>query len=416
MADIHAELPLATKPVHVPDALVYRFDYNRDTGFAKAPHQRAAELLAKAPPIFWTPHNGGHWMILRHRIALDALRETDRLSSEFISRKDYQALMASWPEELRAAQPIPITVDPPDHSRLRAPLAAAFTPSAVNAMQKNIAAFAAELVDRVVPKGHCDFMPEVAEVYPVEIFLKLFGLPVEREREYRDIAKYLLSVVQFDFEANARRNRLVADLMRSTLIDRRDNPKDDLISRMWQFEPEGEPISLDLMESYCIVLFLGGLDTVVNALGFGVIHLAQHTELQQRLRDETDIMPNVVEDLLRRYSIVSPIRHSTRDQTFHGVEFRKGELVMVFTPSTAIDDEAFPEPDRLRLEKRNIGHLTFGGGPHFCLGAHLARMELAAMYHALVTRLPAFRIDPDYPPTFHGGLITGPTSLNLRWD
>ena len=88
----------------------------------------------------------------------------------------------------------------------------------------------------------------------------------------------------------------------------------------------------------------------------------------------------------------------------------------IFTPSTAVDEEAFPEADRLRVDKRTVGHLTFGGGPHHCLGAHLARSELAAMYQALVTRLPTFRLDADRPPTFHGGLITGPTSLHLLWN
>jgi cytochrome P450 len=244
----------------------------------------------------------------------------------------------------------------------------------------------------------------------------MFGLPVEKEREYRDLAKKHLSVISPDLSENMLMMKAIADVLRDTIIDRRENPRDDLISMLWSLKLEGEPMTLELMLSYCVILFIAGLDTVVNALGFGVRHLATDPQLQRELRENPELIPKATEEILRRYAFVAPIRMLKSDKEFHGIQFAQGERVMLFIPGASIDEAAYPDATHFEMRREKLNHLAFGAGPHHCLGAHLARMELKIMYETLLTKLPEFRLDPNNPPAFHGSIIAGPTSIHLVWD
>jgi len=408
--------PLTCKPEHVPESRVYDFDYNADPAYLKDPHARAADLVEHAPEIFWTPRNGGHWVILSYRAMHDAFRDYEVFSSEHFSPEEFEAMMAALPEDQRVPAPIPICVDPPLQTKLRAPLVSTFTPRAVQALDGQIRALAERLVDGVAGAGRCEFMHEVADLFPVEIFLNMFGLPLEREREYRDLAKQHLSAASPDpmFAMNMLRG--ISDCMRETILDRRTNPKDDLISLLWAAEIDGKPMTLDVMQSYCAIMFIAGLDTVVNAMGFGVLHLAQNPALQDELRGNPEAISGATEELLRCYAFVGPMRILKRDHDFHGVHFKQGDTVQLFTPAAGFDSDAYPNPRVFDYRRDDAPHLAFGSGPHFCLGAHLARLELRTFYDSMLSRLPRFRIDPDNPPTFHGGLIAGVSNLPLVWD
>lgn len=404
-----------TKPDHVPDALVYAFDYNTDPGYCRDPHARAADLAVNAPPIFWTPYNGGHWMLQSHAAVHEALRDWETFSSEHFAPEAFAAMMEALPEEERIPAPVPICIDPPMHAKLRAPLFSTFSPKAVAAMEQKIRTLAERLVDRMADQGQCEFQHAIADVYPVEIFLAMFGLPLEKERDYRDLAKKHLSSITPDLAENMLMMQAIASVMRQTIIARRDDRRDDIISLLWGLEIEGEPMSLDLMQSYCVILFIAGLDTVVNALGFGVRHLAADLPLQRELRAQPDLIPRASEELLRRYAFVAPIRILKKDREFRGVQFRQGERAMMFLPSASVDAAAYPEPLKFDLRRENLTHMAFGSGPHFCLGMHLARLELRVMYETLLKKLPEFRLDPRQPSTFHGSIIAGPTAIHLAW-
>jgi cytochrome P450 len=404
------------RPAHVPASLVYEFDYNSDPAYCRDPHARAADLARHAPPLFWTPYNGGHWMFLSFDAVSDALRDHANFSSEHFSPEAFAAMMVELPEEERIPAPVPICIDPPLHGKLRAPLYSTFSPKAALAREQEIRALAGRLVDAIAPRGRCEFQHDVSDVYPVEIFLSMFGLPVEKEREYRDLAKQHLSKISPDLAENMIMMKNIASVMRDTIIERRDQRRDDLISRLWSLELEGEPMSLDLMLSYCVILFIAGLDTVVNALGFGVLHLAADPALQKELRADPRLIPAASEELLRRYAFVAPIRMMKRDCSFHGVQLAQGERVMLFIPGASVDARAYADPTAFNPHREALSHLAFGTGPHICLGSHLARLELKIMYETLLARLPEFRLDPEQPPTFHGSIIAGPTSIHLVWD
>ncbi|MFA5941081.1 MAG: cytochrome P450 [Sinimarinibacterium sp.] len=403
------------QPAHVPDALVYEFDYNADPEYCRDPHVRAADLVKSAPPIFWTPFNGGHWMLQSHAAVAEALRDYETFSSEHFAPDAFNAMMAELPEEERIPAPVPICVDPPLHAKLRQPLFATFSPKAVAAMEGKVRTLAERLIDAIAQKGHSEFQHDVADVYPVEIFLAMFGLPIEKEREYRDLAKTHLSSISPDLSENMLMMQSIASVMRETIIARRDERRDDIISLLWGLQIEGEPMTLDLMLSYCVILFIAGLDTVVNALGFGVRHLASDVELQRTLRAQPELIPKAAEELLRRYSFVAPIRILKRDKLFSGVQMKEGERVMMFLPGVSVDASVYPDPLKFDLRRENQPHMAFGSGPHFCLGMHLARLELRIMYETMLKKLPEFRLHPDLAPTYHGSIIAGPTRIHLVW-
>ncbi|AXQ30049.1 cytochrome P450 [Solimonas sp. K1W22B-7] len=404
------------KPAHVPDALVYAFDYNTDPEYCRDPHARAADLARNAPPIFWTPYNGGHWMVQAHAAVHEALRDYETFSSEHFSPEAFNSMMAELPEEERIPAPVPICIDPPQHAKLRMPLFSTFSPKAALAREKEIRELAERLIDGIAKQGRCEFQHDVSDIYPVEIFLGMFGLPVEKEREYRELAKKHLSVITPDLSENMLMMQAIAAVMRETIVERRANPKQDIISMLWALEIEGEPMTLDLMLSYCVILFIAGLDTVVNALGFGVRHLATDPELQRVLRANPALIPEASEEILRRYAFVAPIRLVKKEREFHGAELKEGERVMMFIPSASVDERVYRDATTYDMNREKHPQMAFGAGPHYCLGVHLARLELRVMYETILKKLPEFRLDPEHPPTFHGSIIAGPSSIHLRWD
>jgi cytochrome P450 len=204
--------------------------------------------------------------------------------------------------------------------------------------------------------------------------------------------------------------------MHETFIARRDNPQDDIISLLWKIEIDGKPTTLEDMENYGVLLFIAGLDTVMNGIGHGVRHLARHPELQAQLRANPKMVPEATEELLRRYTFTVPPRMIAKDIVFEGVQMKARERAMLFLPAADLDPKEFANSDRYDLNRENKVHIAFNAGPHRCLGSHLARVELQVIYEVLMARLPTFRLDPQRPPTFHCGHVVGVDSLHLVWD
>jgi cytochrome P450 len=170
------------------------------------------------------------------------------------------------------------------------------------------------------------------------------------------------------------------------------------------------------MENYGVVLFIAGLDTVMNGMGFGVRHLAQDQKLQAELRANPKMIPEAAEELLRRYTFTVPPRKVAKDIEFEGLQMKAGERVMLFLPAADLDPGEFAGSDRFDLQREKKAHIAFNAGPHRCLGSHLARVELQTLYEQMLARLPPFRLDPQRPPKFHGGHVIGVDTLWLAWD
>ncbi len=417
MSDTAVLSPPAEKPAHVPDALVFDFDYHHDAALKADPHKRLLEINEQAPPIFWTPRQGGAWVLRSHNAVYKASRDVEMFSSEFVPQEKIKAMMAAMPPgSPHIPQPIPINIDPPAHGIYRAPLQKVFSPRAILALKDGIRTLAGELIDEVKDKGGCEFMAAIAEPLPVQVFLKMLGLPLERLPLYRAVVTEHLAQTENEPAKVMQRLMKITGMMRDIVLDRKENPRDDILSMLWQTEIEGKPTTLEDIENYAVLLFIAGLDTVVNGMGHGIRHLAGDLELQRKLRAEPKLVPEAGEELLRRYTFTVPVRKVAKDAEFEGVAMKKGEMALVFLPAADLDAAEFPNPEVYDLDRENNVHIAFGVGPHRCLGSHLARVELQVLYEEMLARLPEFRLDPANPPSFHGGNVIGVDKLHLLWD
>lgn len=411
---MNALSPAVPRPSHVAPEAVYDFDIYLDPALLENPHERARELLRVAPKVFWTPRNGGHWLVTGHKENYEASRNTEVFSSVLAPPEEMEMVLKALPNVGRFPQPAPITMDPPAHTALRAPLNTAFSPKAMLARKEEVRALANELIDAVKGQGYCDFIPDIAEPLPVQVFLKLMGLPVEQMAEFRALVHEFLAPQDSPLDGFLRM-RKIAEALRPAIEARRDDPRDDLISTLWRTEIEGKPMTYEVMEDFGVLLFIAGLDTVINGMGFGIRHLARHPELQDELRGNPKRIVQAAEEILRRYTFTVPMRRIAQDTSFGGWEMKEDERLMLFLPGADLDEREFPEPEKFDPDRENNVHIAFGVGPHRCVGSHLARIELQVIYEQMLEKLPTFRLD-DKPAKFHAGNIIAMDSLPLRWD
>jgi cytochrome P450 len=353
-------------------------------------------------------------MLTGHAANFDAARDTEGFSSEVMPQAEIDAILADLEAEMgRIPQAFPINLDPPMHTKYRQPLQKVFSPKTINALTGSIRELAIELIDGMRDQGQCEFMTAMAEPLPVQVFLKMLGLPLERLPEYRELVTEHLSSVESS-NAILTMQKVVA-AMRDTIIDRRDNPQDDIISMLWKVEIDGAAVTVEDIENYAILLFIAGLDTVMQGMGHGFRHLALNPELQDELRANPEKIKQASEEMLRRYTFTVPPRRVSRDMEFQGVSMKKDERALLYLPAADLDAQEFANPDSFNMS-REKAHIAFNAGPHRCLGSHLARVELQVLYEEFLARMPKFKLDPERPPTFHGGHVLGVDTLHLVWE
>lgn len=407
---------LAERPAHIPEQAIFDFDFRLDEGLITDPHRRVLELLDIAPKVFWTPRNGGAWVALGFDEVSEALRRTDVFSSSMRQRKEIEKLKKLMPDNMpRIPQLAPVSIDPPEHTALRKPLAKAFSPKAAMDQFEKIRELTDRLIDAVIDQGHCEFISSIAEPLPVTVFLDMMGLPVERLAEFRELIHEVLTPVHGPTNMPMML-RKVADALNENIVARQHDRRDDILSDLWALEVDGEPMTMDLMEDFAVLLFIAGLDTVINAMGYAVRHLAENPDLQASLRDDPSQIPDAVEEMLRRYSFVVPMRRITQDTQLGGFKLKEGDQLVVFLAGAGLDERKFENPEKFDLSRESKSHLAFGGGPHRCVGMHLARIELQTVYRQMLSRLPMWRLDPDRPPKFHAGNVIAMDELHIQWN
>jgi cytochrome P450 len=395
-------------PANVDPAFVVDFDYFNDHRYAETNHPHDAMIRLRdevGQGIFWTPRNGGHWFITDHEMVFEAARTPEIFSSVNTS-------FPRLPPEQEAYVP-PLSLDPPEHGPYRLPLMRAFAPGLINALGKDIRACAIELIKSVSDKGRCDFLEEIAEPLPITIFMKLMGFDLARYKEFREWVAWLTGG---DTALRVQACAKVAEMSRPLIEERRIAPRDDLLSRLIAADINGHSPTQRDLEGFCLLLFAAGLDTVVNSLSFSMEYLARHPELQDRLRAEPSLIPEAVEELLRRFSVVFPVRRVAKDVNFHGAELRTGDRCALYLGLANLDPDVFPDPDAVNITRDNKAHLTFIVGPHRCVGSHLARMEMITLFEEWLKRMPNVRIPVGQAPAYRTSIVFAVASLPLEWD
>ena len=389
-------------PPHVDPSRVFMFDLYEDARLRDDVHEGLKSLHEEAPDIFYTPYNGGHWMVTRHGLVSDILRDFEHFSNTEmdIPKMGNQYVM------------IPLNLDPPDHTPYRAILMGYFGPKVVQQMEQQLRGWARRYIDQVAAEGHCD-IAAVGAAFPVHVFLEMMGLPLERFDEFREVV-----VEYFGRSPVARRNEIrgwIFDLMRGVIAERRAAPRDDLITRLTTETINGRPITDTEIESICFLLFIAGLDTVANAIAFSMQHLATDAKLQKFLGEHPQRTRDFVEESLRRFSIVNGSRTVKRDFELGGVLFKTGDMVCCSHPLSGMDDQVNKDPMTFDLDRKDRQHTAFSVGPHLCVGHFLARAEMRIFVEEWLKRVPSFGVAAGAHAKPRAGKVMSIKDVQIAW-
>jgi cholest-4-en-3-one 26-monooxygenase len=363
------------------------------------PHALWTRLRAEDPVAYIAPPGyEPFWAITKHADILEILKQPRRFSSaQGISLRR------------AGAPPMPpsdmvVLLDPPRHGPIRRVANGRFTPRAVRDRRDDIDRIATEVLDDAAPAGgagELDFVERIAAPFPLAVIAWILGVPSadwqllhgwtnevigKEDPEYRRPGETPgQTIKRARGEVHAYFDRLIQQ--------RRDEPQPDLVSDLIKGEIDGEPLSGEQLTLYCELLVEAGNETTRNAISGGLLAFCDHREEWQTLRDHPELLPHAVEEILRW---VSPISHFTRtateDSEVHGTKIRAGDQVALYFASANRDEDVFDDPFAFRVERQPNPHLAFGFGEHFCMGAHVARVELETIFRHLVQRLDSFEV------------------------
>ncbi|SNQ46082.1 Cytochrome P450 [Frankia canadensis] len=391
---------MATSVDEVPERLRVDFDVFSPALTEPVDHFQddVAALAARGPVLFSTAH-GGHWVVTGYQEIFDVLRDPD--------------LFSSWPNSLvpnGVARTLPLEVDPPDHAVFRHLLQPLFSPTRMATLEPRIRAIAGELIDGFAPHGRAEFITAFAHELPARVFLALMGWPLSDAplfSECTDIAVRGIpgASAEENEAARARAAQRMFAYFGQVIADRRAGigaDEDDVTRQIIDAEVElaGQRRRLtdDELVNLFFLLLIAGLHTVQGTLAWSVQYLSRHPDQRRRLLDDPALIPAAVEELLRIEAAVSPGRRVTRDTEFGGVTLKEGDRVLLVLASGNRDEREFDAPARLRIDRAPNRHLSFGVGPHRCIGSHLARVELRIALEEIHRRLPDYELDPEHPP------------------
>lgn len=314
---------------------------------------------------------------------------------------------------------IPLQVDPPDHAQYRRLLDPEFSPKKMAALDADARAIVNHLIDGFIDRGSCDFHEEFATPLPSSIFLALMGLPQADLPMFLRWRDDTIRPDAADLDEAARiRDRVgseITEYFKSALMERRAHPDDALMHRIAVGEVEGRELTEEERLGICHLLMLGGLDTVTATLDCMVLHLARAPARRAALAADLELVAPAIEELLRFETPVTMIvRVVKQDCELGGVQLRAGDHATLLLGAGNADPDEFDEPEETDFGREANRHLAFGGGPHRCLGSHLARLELRVALEELHRRIPDYRLadgaDVNLSPA-----IRQATSLPLVW-
>jgi cytochrome P450 len=409
---MHTDTLASPKPADVPDHLFWDHslaDFNNelDDPFI------AASRLLDGPPLIWA-RDGAQgrpgWVIARHALLKEAFIDWEHFSSE--GGMDLTMMLGvDWNLN-------PVNIDPPRHTRYRKVLLPFFTPKAVGHMEEGVRRTVEELIAPFSDadengKGGCDFVKDFAIPFPSMIFLRLMGMPEDMLLQFFQWEQDLLRGETM--EARITAGRGILDYLTQHLEQQKQQPATPLMASIMNAEIDGKKLNDGEILGMFYTFYVGGLDTVYATISWSMRHIATHPEFQQFLRDNPDQMDKAVMELLRLFSVVSTQRRVTQDFTWHGVQMKENDLVIMPIFIACRDPQAYPDPHSFDIDRREQT-LSFASGPHLCLGMHLARREIKIAIETFLAKFRNIRIPAGAKYSYHAGPTFNVDSLPLEWD
>ena len=369
-----------------------------DVFVAGVPHETFA-YWRRTDPVHLTKHPEGHgyWSVTTYDEVVLASRDGALFSSETGG-----VFMFEMEAEMLAQQNmLMLMMDPPRHTRYRLLVSRAFTPRNIRALEEYIDRTATEIVDNVIERGECDFVTDLAAELPLQVIAEMMGVPKQDRKLIFDWSNRMIGSEDPEF---AREEGDAEDAMTElfayshALVDeRRASPRDDIISALTQAEIEGDRLSELEIDLFFLLLAVAGNETTRNLTANGMHALFQHPDQLAKLRGDLSLMNSATDEMLRYCAPVMYFRRTaTADTMLGGKEIRAGDAVVLWYISGNRDENHFDAPDEFRVDRTPNEHIAFGGrGPHFCLGANLARSEINKLFVQVLTRLENLELAGD---------------------
>jgi cytochrome P450 len=356
------------------------------------------------PEVAFANPDGGYYAFVRHADISEASRHPELFSSARGSTS-----IADLPAEFNEYFGSMINMDDPRHARLRRIVSRAFTPKMIRRFEENVQLAATSIVDDLLVAGPCDFVGQVSARLPLKIICDMMGIGDEHYAMVLRNTNIILSgsdpeFVSADLDEAVTQilmaGQELSDLVTGLAARRQEQPADDLTTALATANLDGEQLTPAELASFFILLVVAGSETTRTAISHALALLTDYPDQRDLLLDDLEgRLGGAVEEIVRYVSPVIWMRRSvTQDCTLNGHEFREGDKALLFYWSGNRDETVFADPERFDISRSPNPHVGFGGaGPHFCLGAHLARREITAMLRELLSRTPRIRAvaEPD---------------------
>jgi cytochrome P450 len=371
------------------------------------------------PPGLELPRGPGYWALVRHAEIL----ETSRKPELFCSGQGTN--IPDLPEAFNEFFGSMINMDEPRHGRLRRIVSRGFTPRALGRLEQDVERRAQQTIDRVIDRGECDFVSEIAAPLPLQIICDLMAIPESQTRFVFDKTNVILGLGDPEYVPDASgivasalgAGKALADLMYDLAKHKQGRAGDDLTSQLLDADLDGETLTHQELASFFVLLVVAGNETTRNAISHGMKALCDHPDERRRWAADFDgVAPTAIEEIVRWSSPVMHFRRTvTRDTELAGQRLAAGEKVVMWYGSGNRDESVFEDPFRFDVRRRPNEHVGFGGpGPHHCLGANLARREMRVVFREIFRRLPDLEITG--PPEFlRSNFIHGIKRMPCAW-
>jgi cytochrome P450 len=389
-----------------------------DPGVRRDPFASYARARRESPALLHAGLPLRLVSVFRYEDCQAILRDAQSFSSEFPLIEEGEGQVSPQRRSMLGS-------DPPAHTRLRGLVNKAFTPRMIQRLEPRMHEIANELLDAALEQGDVDLVQALTYPLPVTVIAEIIGIPAEDRAQFKrwsDAAVANLGLVflgGFDPE-RAQRQQKLFDAMREYFVplaeERKRRPREDLLTGLVQAEHEGSKLDFEEMLSMLVLLLVAGNETTTTLIGNAALALLAHPGELKRLRDDPDLLPSAIEEVLR---FASPVqfdpRRATRALSLHGVEIRENDFVLSWLGSANRDERIFERPESFDIGREKNPHLAFGFGTHYCIGANLARLEARVALGALLARTRSFeRRGDELLPLHPSPVFRAVTELPLR--